>query len=210
MGLMKGILRFCPSQHGPETLILEERRIPWRAMYRSLMDSLELPSEECMRATCSRRDFLADVAGMSAAMLWRPPGARAADDIDPRVVELVAGTIGIDTHNHIDVPLTSAEVPGPDLDLAGQMKRSGLSAICATFAVDRPNLSGPGDAYDRILLANSRRPSEDRTLGKDWKLAKRKSAASGLVTNSPTVSDRFQNAMKSLDAQLARNHMQRA
>ena len=122
-----------------------------------------------IHAACSRRDFLAAVAGMGAAMVLRPPGARAADDVDPRVAELVAGTLGIDTHNHIDVPLTAAEVPGPDLDLAGEMKRSGLSAICATFAVDRPNLSGPGDAYDR-----------------------------------------FQNAMKSLDAQLARNHIQRA
>jgi membrane dipeptidase len=120
-------------------------------------------------AACSRRDFLAAIAGMGAAMVSRPPRARAADDVDPRVAELVASTIGIDTHNHIDVPLTAAEVPGPDLDLAGEMKRSGLSAICATFSVDRPALKGPGDAYER-----------------------------------------FQNAMKSLDAQFARNHIQRA
>ena len=122
-----------------------------------------------IRAACSRRDFLAAVAGMGAAMVLRSPWAQAADDVDPRVAELVASAIGIDTHNHIDVPLTAAEVPGPDLDLAGEMKRSGLSAICATFAVDRQRLGEPGIAYDR-----------------------------------------FQNAMKSMDAQLARNHMQRA
>ena len=122
-----------------------------------------------IHAASSRRDFLAAVAGMGAAMVLRSSGARAADDVDPRVAELVASTIGIDTHNHIDVPLTAADVPGPDLDLAGEMKRSGLSAICATFAVDRQKLGEPGVAYDR-----------------------------------------FQNAMKSLDAQLARNHMQRA
>jgi len=102
-------------------------------------------------------------------MVLRLPEAQAADDVDPPVAEFVASAIGIDTHNHIDVPLTAAEVPGPDLDLAGEMKRSGLSAICATFAVDRQRLGEPGIAYDRFL-----------------------------------------NAMKSMDAQLARNHMQRA
>jgi microsomal dipeptidase-like Zn-dependent dipeptidase len=63
------------------------------------------------------------------------------------VAEIVASTIGIDTHNHVDVPLTGAEMPGPDIDLAGKMKRSGLSAICMTFATDYQ----PGDAYDRFL-----------------------------------------------------------
>ena len=71
----------------------------------------------------------------------------AADIADPRVADIVAKTIGIDTHNHIDVPLTAAEMPGPDIDLAGEMKRSGLSAICMTFATDYQ----PGDAYDRFL-----------------------------------------------------------
>src|SRR3954471_11078015 len=103
-----------------------------------------------MRATCSRRGFLSAVAGVSASMVWRSSGALAADDVDPRVAALVAGTIGMDTHNHIDVPLTAAEVPGPDLDLASEMKRSGLSAICATFAVDRQRLGVPGVAYDRF------------------------------------------------------------
>jgi microsomal dipeptidase-like Zn-dependent dipeptidase len=112
---------------------------------------------------------LATIAGTSAAMVLRSHSALAADDVDPRVAELVASTIGVDTHNHVDVPMTAAEVPGPDLDLAGELKRSGLSAICATFAVDRQRIGGPGVAYDR-----------------------------------------FQNAMESMDAQLARNHMARA
>ncbi len=122
-----------------------------------------------MSGTLSRRDFLAAVAGTSAAMVLRSPWALAADDVDPHVAELVASTIGVDTHNHVDVPMTAAEVPGPDLDLTGELKKSGLSAICATFAVDRQNIGGPGVAYDR-----------------------------------------FQNALKSMDAQLARNHMERA
>jgi membrane dipeptidase len=82
-----------------------------------------------------------------AATALRPFSAWAADTLDPRVAGIVAKTIGIDTHNHIDVPLTAAELPGPDIDLSGEMKRSGLSAICMTFATDYQ----PGDAYDRFL-----------------------------------------------------------
>lgn len=66
---------------------------------------------------------------------------------DPRVADIVARTIGIDTHNHIDIPLNAAEMPGPDMDLSGEMKRSGLTAICMTFATDYQY----GDAWDRFL-----------------------------------------------------------
>ena len=87
----------------------------------------------------------------------------AADATDPRVADIVAKTIGIDTHNHIDVPLTEAEMPGPDLDLTAEMKRSGLAAICMTFATDYQR----GDAYDRFLKGLA---SMDRQLkGNDVK-----------------------------------------
>jgi hypothetical protein len=43
---------------------------------------------------------------------------------------MVAKAVGINTHNHVDVPLTAADMPGPDIDLSDEMKRSGLSAIC--------------------------------------------------------------------------------
>jgi membrane dipeptidase len=82
-----------------------------------------------------------------AAILLRPRLSWAADITDARVAGIVAKTIGIDTHNHIDVPLTAAETLGPNLDLAGELKRSGLSAICMTFATDYQT----GDAYDRFL-----------------------------------------------------------
>jgi membrane dipeptidase len=96
----------------------------------------------------SRRQFLSTIAtAAGTAIMLRPRLGWAADAIDPRVGDIVAKTIGIDTHNHIDVPLTAAEMPGPDIDLAGEMKRSGLSAICMTFATDYQ----PGDAYDRFL-----------------------------------------------------------
>jgi membrane dipeptidase len=100
------------------------------------------------QASGSRRQFLSTVAMTAgAAILLRPRLGWAADLTDPRVGDIVAKTIGIDTHNHIDVPLTAAEMPGPNIDLAGEMKRSGLSAICMTFATDYQ----PGDAYDRFV-----------------------------------------------------------
>jgi membrane dipeptidase len=48
-------------------------------------------------------------------------------------------------------------MPAPDIDLGGEMKRSGLSAICMTFATDYQ----PGDAYDRFLKGMA---SMDRQL----------------------------------------------
>lgn len=84
---------------------------------------------------------------MGAAVISRSSGALATDAIDPHVAAIAAKTIGVDTHNHIDVPLTATEMPGPDIDLAGEMKRSGLSAVCMTFATDYQQ----GDAYDRFL-----------------------------------------------------------
>lgn len=83
-------------------------------------------------------------------MVLNPLATWAIDEVDPQVAKIVADTIGIDTHNHIDVPLTAADVPGPNIDLAGEMKRSGLSAICMTFAVDYQKLQNPGEAYERF------------------------------------------------------------
>ena len=120
--------------------------------------------------TVSRRQFLSTAGAVGGALLFGPAWLRAADEeVDSRVAQLVISTLGIDTHNHVDVPLVTADVPGPDLDLAGELRRSGLSAVCATFAVDYQRLGVPGLAYER-----------------------------------------FQNALTSMDAQLAKNHMRRA
>lgn len=99
----------------------------------------------------SRRSFITALAGTGAAIMLSPLTTWGVDEIDPRVAAIVAATIGIDTHNHIDVPLTAAEVPGPDIDLAGEMKKSGLSAICMTFALDYQKLTNPDEAYERFL-----------------------------------------------------------
>jgi membrane dipeptidase len=111
-----------------------------------------------LQAAYSRRRFLSAFAMTAGAgMMLRSPSAWAANGTDTHVVKIVATSIGIDTHNHIDVPLTAAEFPGPDIDLAGEMKRSGLSAICMTFATDYQR----GGAYDRFLKGMA---SMDRQL----------------------------------------------
>lgn len=116
-------------------------------------------------ATWSRRNFITAIAGTGAAMMLSPLSAWAIDDdIDPKVAAIVALTIGIDTHNHIDVPLTAGAIPGPDLDLAGELKRSGLSAICMTFALDYQKLQNTGEAWERFQNGIS---AMDRQLAKN-------------------------------------------
>ncbi len=99
----------------------------------------------------SRRKFIATVTGAGAAILVNPFSSLADYEIDPRIAAIVAKTIGIDTHNHIDVPLNATELPGPKVDLSGEMKKSGLSAICMTFAVDYQKLTKAGEAYERFI-----------------------------------------------------------
>ena len=98
----------------------------------------------------SRREILTTLTGAGAAMVLNPVLAWTVDEVDPRVAAIVAKTIGIDTHNHIDVPFTATDGTAPTIDLTDEMKKSGLSAICMTFAVDRPALINPGDAYERF------------------------------------------------------------
>ncbi len=52
----------------------------------------------------SRRQFLSSVSMAAVAgIILRPRSSWAADTADPRVAEIIATTLGIDTHNHIDV-----------------------------------------------------------------------------------------------------------
>ncbi len=103
------------------------------------------------KSAWSRGRFLTTVAGAGAAVILNPFAGWATQEIDPRIAKIVANTIGVDTHNHIDTPLTTADIPGPNIDLAGEMKRSGLSAICMTFALDYQKLQKPGEAYERFM-----------------------------------------------------------
>lgn len=88
--------------------------------------------------------------------------------VDPRVAKIVDETISVDMHNHDGQP-TFAKAPAdrkPDptgVDLPGEMKKAGLSAICLTYAVDIYRTPQKGDWYqfhlqclehDDRLLAN--------------------------------------------------------
>ena len=120
----------------------------------------------------SRRTLLKAVGGVGgAALLGRSwlPGTAFAQTIDPRVAKIVADTISVDMHNHDGQPgfaKTPADAkPDPaGVDLAAQMKKAGLSAICLTYAVDGYGTPQPGEWYkfhlqcldhDDRLLANS-------------------------------------------------------
>jgi membrane dipeptidase len=99
----------------------------------------------------SRRRFISALTGTSVAIASSPLLSWVIQDVDPRVAAIVAKTIGVDTHNHIDVPLNASELPGPAVDLVGEMMKSGLCAISMTFAVDYQELRNPGEAYSRFI-----------------------------------------------------------
>jgi len=99
----------------------------------------------------SRREFIATVTGAGTAILINPFSFVTGHEIDPITAAIVSRTIGIDTHNHIDVPLNTTGLPGPIVDLSGEMKKSGLSAICMTFAIDYQKLNKTEEAYERFI-----------------------------------------------------------
>jgi membrane dipeptidase len=122
----------------------------------------------------SRRDFLkttAIVGGATlAAPVWWSASANAADS---RVAQILSQTIAIDMHNHVYPPGTEPHPqrppqsgaqqgraqqggpppappqepsPGPELFLAAELKKSGLTAVCASFVLDFARNEKPGDA----------------------------------------------------------------
>jgi membrane dipeptidase len=131
----------------------------------------------------SRREFFRSATMMAGSgLMLTSRWAWSAEVTDPRVAKIVSQTIGIDTHNHIDVPLTSAEMPGPDIDLATDIKRSGLTAICMTFATDYQS----GDAYNRFLSGLA---SMDRQLERNHMMRSLTpgDVRSAHATSKPTV-----------------------
>ena len=104
-----------------------------------------------MQKEWTRRKFIKNVSGAGATTILHPLLFPSNNQGDPQIDKIVANTIGTDTHNHIDVPLNVAELPGPSIDLAGEMRKSGLSAICMTFALDYQKLTKPGEAFERFI-----------------------------------------------------------
>jgi membrane dipeptidase len=99
----------------------------------------------------SRRKFMVSLAGSSSTLLLHPLLSWAAnDEIDPRVAKIVAKTMAIDTHNHVDVRIYPDQ-PLPHYDLLNDFQKSGLAAIVMTFAVDYQKLQNEGDGYTRFI-----------------------------------------------------------
>jgi membrane dipeptidase len=93
------------------------------------------------------------VTGAGAVMVFNPLTSWANNELDPKVKSLVAKTIGIDTHSHMDVPFNTEDFRDQKYDLANELNTSGLTAICMTFCVDRPRLEKEGEAYERFLTS---------------------------------------------------------
>jgi membrane dipeptidase len=100
----------------------------------------------------SRRDFILKTTAAGTALMFSSIFSWANND-DEKIAKIVAKTFGIDTHNHVDVPFSAEDFVGQKYDLAGELKKSGLGAICMTFSVDRPALKQTGDAYNRFITS---------------------------------------------------------
>ena len=114
----------------------------------------------------SRREFLTALAGTLGAMLLGPHQLRSAE-VDPRATQLVSRTIAIDMHSHVQIRFVKDPAdakPDSDIDLAGEMKRSGLSAICQTYNVDAVVTQEPGEYYRYYLQSLA---FEDRLLSRN-------------------------------------------
>jgi membrane dipeptidase len=103
----------------------------------------------------SRRNFLVSLtmAGATGALQSSPLISWAAQHEDPEVASIVSAMIGIDTHNHVDVPFNNNEFLKQKYDLRGEIEQSGFAVICMTFCVDRPDLTQEGEAYERFLTS---------------------------------------------------------
>jgi membrane dipeptidase len=101
----------------------------------------------------TRRKFIATATNAGVILLFNPFTSLAGIEPDDKVKKIVAKTIGIDTHNHMDVPFSLEQFKSQKYDLTAELKASGLTAICMTFCVDRPKLEKEGDAYSRFILS---------------------------------------------------------
>jgi membrane dipeptidase len=110
-----------------------------------------------MKTYCrfSRRDFLTTAVGAGGSMLLGPAWLSAtSEEVDPRVAQVMSRNIGIDMHNHVFPPGTDPQEkrsPDHNLSIGEELKRSGLTAVCASFGLDFTPIKRPGDARDNYL-----------------------------------------------------------
>lgn len=98
-----------------------------------------------------RRKFLASLIGAGVLMNSKLSfGTETMNQIDPKVADIVAKAMAIDTHNHVDVRIYPDQ-PLPKYDLLADFQKSGLAAIVMTFAVDYQKLQNEGDGYNRFM-----------------------------------------------------------
>jgi membrane dipeptidase len=115
----------------------------------------------------TRRAALKTLSGMGLALVGHHSLLLFADEpgVDPRVEKIVRDTISVDMHNHSAQPSFAqiSQLPKqfPLVDLKGQMLKSGLTAICLTYAIDSDRSPKPGDWYQYHLQCLS---YIDRTL----------------------------------------------
>jgi membrane dipeptidase len=96
-------------------------------------------------------------------MLLAPHQLLAAE-VDPRVAQIVSRTIAVDMHSHVQIPFAKPPADTAhdlDIDLAGEMKRSGFSAICQTYNLDSIVTKVPGEYHNYYLQSLA---LEDRLL----------------------------------------------
>lgn len=117
----------------------------------------------------SRRGFLGSAAS-AVGLLAAPP----LSEVDARIGEVMAQVVGVDMHNHVYPPGTEPhpnfgpppgtkqgmappapphqeEQLGPPLQIAEEIKRSGITAVCCSFVLDFAPNHKPGDARDNYL-----------------------------------------------------------
>lgn len=88
------------------------------------------------------------------------------DSVDPRLAQVMSGTISIDMHNHV-YPIGTEPHPwhgsqgGPpqrqeeqeqasELHIGEELRHSGLTAVCASFVLDFARNNKPGDAQESL------------------------------------------------------------
>jgi membrane dipeptidase len=114
----------------------------------------------------SRRKFLMTLAGTAGATSLCTERLQSTD-LDPRITQIVAETISVDMHNHVQImyPVETANPGrGPNYNLAGEIKRSGFTAVVETYNLDGIAANKRGDDYDHNLQALA---FEDRLLARN-------------------------------------------